>query len=171
MGNIGESLYVQADDIYFAAHTLISLAKDFYARGGKYLYIDEIHKYENWSREIKMIYDQLPLLKVVYSGSSMLDLKDGGADLSRRVIEYRLPIWLFREYLNLRCGWSLKPSSIDDILKGNVDFPYGQKRPLKYFSEYMKGGCYPFFSEPEFETRLRQIVNVTLNQIFPSMPK
>ena len=167
MGNIGESLYVQADDIYFSAHTLAGLAKDFYARGGKYLYIDEIHKYENWSREIKMIYDQFPLLNVVYSGSSMLDLRDGGADLSRRVIEYRLPVWSFREYLNLRCGWSLKPATLDDILKGAVDFPYGQERPLKYFDEYMKRGCYPFFAEPEFETRLRQIVNVTVETDIP----
>ena len=167
MGNAGESLYVQADDIYFGARTLVGLAKDFYARGGKYLYIDEIHKYENWSREIKMIYDQLPMLNVVYSGSSMLDLRDGGADLSRRVIEYRLPVWSFREYLNLRCGWSLKPATLDDIIKGKVDFPYGQERPLKYFAEYMKRGCYPFFAEPEFETRLRQIVNVTVESDIP----
>jgi hypothetical protein len=171
MGNIAESLYVQADDIYFAAHTLAGLAKDFYARGGKYLYIDEIHKYENWSREIKLIYDQLPLLNVVYSGSSMLDLREGGADLSRRVIEYRLPVWSFREYLNLRCGWSLKPASLGDILKGKVDFPYGQERPLKYFDEYMKRGCYPFFAEPEFETRLRQIVNVTVESDIPKYAK
>ena len=171
MGNIAESLYVQADDIYFAAHTLAGLAKDFYARGGKYLYIDEIHKYENWSREIKLIYDQLPLLNVVYSGSSMLDLREGGADLSRRVIEYRLPVWSFREYLNLRCGWSLKPASLDDILKGAVDFPYGSERPLKYFDEYMKRGCYPFFAEPEFETRLRQIVNVTVESDIPKYAK
>ena len=104
-----ESLYVLADDIYFSAHTLVELAQAFFARGGKYLYIDEIHKYDNWSREIKNIYDTLPLLHVVYSGSSMLDLKQGGVDLSRRVIEYHLPVWSFREYLNLLNGWSLKP--------------------------------------------------------------
>ena len=98
---INESLYVQADDLYFGANTLIGLAKEFFARGGKYLYIDEIHKYEHWSREIKMMHDQLPLLQVVYSGSSMLDLKEGGADLSRRVIQYHLPVWSFREFLNL----------------------------------------------------------------------
>ena len=110
-GNEDESLYIVADDIYFSAHTLLDTAKAFFARGGKYLYIDEIHKYENWSTEIKNIYDSLPLLHVVYSGSSMLDLKDGGADLSRRVIEYHLPVWSFREYLNLRNGWSLKPAT------------------------------------------------------------
>lgn len=166
-GNIDESLYVVADDIYFSAHTLFETAKDFFAHGGKYLYIDEIHKYENWSREIKNIYDNLPLLQVVYSGSSMLDLKEGGADLSRRVIEYHLPIWSFREYLNLRCGWSLKAASMEDVLMGKVDFPYGSERPLKYFEDYMKKGCYPFTLEPEFETRLRQIINTTVEVDIP----
>ena len=166
-GNMDESLYVVADDIYFSAHTLLDTAKDFFARGGKYLYIDEIHKYEHWSREIKNIYDSLPLLHVVYSGSSLLDLKEGGADLSRRVIEYHLPVWSFREYLNLRNGWSLKSASLEDILKGKVDFPYGPERPLKYFEDYMKKGCYPFSLEPEFETRLRQIVNTTAEADIP----
>ena len=85
-GNEDESLYIVADDIYFSAHTLLDTAKAFFARGGKYLYIDEIHKYENWSTEIKNIYDSLPLLHVVYSGSSMLDLKDGGAEDRKSVV-------------------------------------------------------------------------------------
>lgn len=168
---INESLYVQADDIYFSANTLIDLAKDFFARGGKYLYIDEIHKYENWSKEIKMMYDLLPLLHIVYSGSSMLDLKDGGADLSRRVVQYHMPVWSFREFLNLKMGWNLKPSTLDEILNGKVDFPYGIHRPLKYFDEYMKNGCYPFSQEPEFETRLRQIINTTVEVDIPKYAK
>ena len=166
-GNVDESLYIVADDIYFSAHTLLETARDFFARGGKYLYIDEIHKYQNWSREIKNIYDSLPLLHVVYSGSSMLDLKQGGADLSRRVIEYHLPVWSFREYLNLRCGWQLKTATLAEVLKGKVDFPYGAERPLMYFDEYMKKGCYPFSLEPEFETRLRQVVNTTVELDIP----
>lgn len=166
-GNVDKSLYIVADDIYFSAHTLLETARDFFARGGKYLYIDEIHKYQNWSREIKNIYDSLPLLHVVYSGSAMLDLKQGGADLSRRVIEYHLPVWSFREYLNLRCGWQLKTATLDEVLKGKVDFPYGAERPLMYFDEYMKKGCYPFSLEPEFETRLRQVVNTTVELDIP----
>lgn len=166
-GNRDESLYVVADDLYFSAHTLLDTAKAFFARGGKYLYIDEIHKYENWSREIKNICDSLPLLHVVYSGSSMLDLRQGGADLSRRVIEYRLPVWSFREYLNLRNGWQLKPATLEEVLRGKVDFPYGPERPLKYFGDYMKKGCYPFSQEPEFETRLRQIINTTVEVDIP----
>ena len=94
-------------------------------------------------------------------------LKKGGADLSRRVIEYHLPVWSFREYLNLRNGWSLKPASLEDVLQGKVDFPYGAERPLKYFEEYMKKGCYPFFQEPEFETRMRQVINTTVEVDIP----
>lgn len=170
-GKKAESLYVVADDIYFSAHTLLETARAFFARGGKYLYIDEIHKYENWSREIKNIYDSLPLLHILYSGSSMLDLKEGGADLSRRVIEYRLPVWSFREYLNIRCGWNLKPATMEEVLKGKIDFPYGSERPLKYFDEYMKKGCYPFYKEMEFETRLRQIINTTVELDIPKYAK
>ena len=140
-----ESLYVVADDIYFSAHTLLETAKAFFARGGKYLYIDEIH--------------------------SMLDLKEGGADLSRRVIEYHLPVWSFREYLNLRNGWSLKSATLEEVLKGEVDFPYGPERPLKYFDDYMKKGCYPFSLEPEFETRLRQVINTTVEVDIPKYAK
>lgn len=167
-GNIKESLYVQADDIYFGAHTLIGLAKDFHAHGGKVLYIDEIHKYKDWSREIKMMYDLLPHLKVVYSGSSLLDLKRGGADLSRRVIQYHLPEWSFREFLNLRNNWHLKSSSFVEILAGKVDFPFESDRPLGYFEEYMRIGCYPFFRELEFPILLRQIINTMVETDIPS---
>lgn len=160
-------LYVLADDLYFSVHTLIDTAKRFYAEGGKVLYIDEIHKYVGWSTEVKMMYDQLPLLKVVYSGSSILDLKKGGADLSRRVIEYRMPVWSFREYLNLRNGWNLKKATLEEILHGKVDFPYGEHRPLAYFKDYKREGCYPFFDEPEFKTRLRQVITITVELDIP----
>lgn len=161
------TLYVSADDIYFAAHTLIDTAKKFFAEGGKALYIDEIHKYTRWSTEIKLMYDQLPSLRVVYSGSSILDLKKGGADLSRRAIEYKMPVWSFREYLNLRMGWNLGKSSLEEILQGKVDFPYGENRPLAFFKEYIQNGCYPFWNEPEFNTRLRQVINTTVELDIP----
>ena len=145
--NISESLYVQADDFYFSANTIYDLAYDFFKRGGRRLYIDEIHKYKGWSTEIKMIYDKLPLLSVVYSGSSLLALRKGGmADLSRRTIEYTMPGLSFREYLNIVNGWNLKTATLDEILKGHIDFPYGEHRPLKYYEEYRKSGVYPFFS-------------------------
>ena len=102
-----QALYVMADDFYFTSHRLEELANKFMLLGGKYLYIDEIHKYKGWSTEIKNIYDKMPDLHVVYSGSSILDLEKGGADLSRRKLEYIMPGLSFREYLNISQGWNL----------------------------------------------------------------
>ena len=166
--NIEESLYVQADDFYFAGHRIYDLALTFFQHGGKKLYIDEIHKYSGCATEIKMIYDQLPLLQVVYSGSSILDLKKGGkADLSRRAIEYTMPVLSFREYLNISLGWSLKPSSLEEILNGKVDFPYGEYRPIKYYQEYLHHGCYPYFKEEDFLIKLKQAINATVEDDIP----
>lgn len=166
--NVEESLYVQADDFYFSGHRIFDLALDFFQRGGKRLYIDEIHKYSGWTTEIKMIYDQLPLLQVVYSGSSILDLKKGGkADLSRRTREYSMPILSFREYLNISNGWQLRRSNLEEILSGKVDFPYRENRPLKYYREYLKQGCYPYFSEEDFPIKLKQAVNATVEDDIP----
>lgn len=166
--DISESLYVQADDFYFADHRIYDLALAFFQRGGKKLYIDEIHKYSGWNTEIKMIYDQLPLLKVVYSGSSVLDLKKGAkADLSRRTIEYFMPILSFREYLNISKAWNLKTASLDEILSGHIDFPYGEHRPIKYYKEYLQRGCYPYFSEEDFIIKLKQAVIATVEDDIP----
>ena len=164
---INEVLYVQADDFYFTTHRLIELAYAFFVQGGKYLYIDEIHKYRGWSTEIKQIYDQLPLLHVVYSGSSLLDLERGGADLSRRTREYTMPGLSFREYLNLSMGWDLKAATLDEVLSGKVDFPYGEHRPLKYFKTYVRKGFYPFFNEPDYLPKLKKVVMTTVEEDIP----
>ena len=164
---LDETLYVQADDFYFTTHRLFDLAYDFFAQGGKFLFVDEIHKYRHWSTEIKQIYDQLPLLHVVYSGSSLLDLEKGGADLSRRTREYMMPGLSFREYLNLSMGWQLATASLDDVLSGKVDFPYGEYRPLKYFKTYMKQGFYPFFGEPDYLPKLKRVVMTTVEEDIP----
>lgn len=162
------SLYVQADDFYFAGHRLYDLALEFFQKGGRRLYVDEIHKYPSWTTEIKMIYDQIPLLSVVYSGSSILDLKKGGkADLSRRTIEYTMPILSFREYLNIAMAWNLRVASLEDILKGKVDFPYGEYRPLKYYDDYLQKGCYPYFKEEDYLVKLRQAVTATVEDDIP----
>jgi len=167
--NIKETLYVQADDIYFSGHGLYETAYDFFKRGGKRFYIDEIHKYKGWSTEIKMIYDKLPMMSVVYSGSSLLALKKGNsADLSRRAIEYTMPGLSFREYLNISFGWNLKTASLDEILHGKVDFPYGEHRPIKYFEQYCHNGFYPFFKEEDYYLRLKQAINETVEHDIPN---
>lgn len=165
--NINESLYVTADDFYFSQNRLFDLAAAFYANGGKKLYIDEIHKYKGWSQEIKNIYDLYPELKVVYSGSSILELEKGGADLSRRKLEYTLHGLSFREYLNLLKGWDLPPCTLEEIIAGKVEFPYAEERPLKLFRDYLREGYFPFFLEPQFPIRLRSILKQIIESDIP----
>lgn len=163
-----ECLYVLADDFYFTTHRLYDLAKSFVQLGGKKLYIDEIHKYKGWSTEIKNIYDKLPDLKVVYSGSSILDLEKGGADLSRRKVEYHLVGLSFREYVNLSQGLSLPPYTLDDILAGKVDYPATVEKPLKLFRQYISEGYYPFFLEGAYHQRLNGVLKQIVDQDIPT---
>ena len=156
--NIDNVLFVTADDFYFTTHRLFDLALDFSRNGGKKLYIDEIHKYNGWSREIKNIYDTIPDLKIVYTGSSILDLEKGGADLSRRKLEYLMPGLSFREYLNISQKLNLPSYTLDEILAGKVKFPYPDFKPIMHFKEYLKQGYYPFFNEDEYILRLRGIL-------------
>ncbi len=162
-----ESLYVTADDFYFTKYRLFDMAYQVYNLGGKKLYIDEIHKYKDWSREVKNIYDQIPGLQVIYTGSSILDLEKGGADLSRRKVEYRLPGLSFREYLNISQGWQLPSYSLEEILAGKVEFPYKEARPLKLFNDYLSTGYYPFFQDTEYLLRLRSVINQMVESDIP----
>ncbi len=160
--NIDKVLYVSADDIYFTAHRLTDLASDFYANGGEALYIDEIHKYPGWSTEIKNIYDTYARLRLVYTGSSILVLEKGGADLSRRKLEYRLSGLSFREYLSISKGIELPVYTFEDVLANAVEFPYKEHRPVALFKEYMVGGYYPYFMEPGYRLRLQAVINQIL---------
>ena len=160
--NIDKVLYVSADDIYFTAHRLADLASDFYANGGEALYIDEIHKYPGWSTEIKNIYDTYSKLRLVYTGSSILELEKGGADLSRRKLEYRLYGLSFREYLSISKGIELPVCTLEDVLANAVEFPYKEHRPVALFKEYMVGGYYPYFMEPGYRLRLQAVINQIL---------
>ncbi|MFI3262431.1 MAG: AAA family ATPase [Rikenellaceae bacterium] len=166
--NIAESLFVTADDLYFTTHTLVELAEEFYQNGGKKLYVDEIHKYIGWSTAIKNIYDLLPGLKVVYTGSSILDLEKGGADLSRRKLEYRLAGLSFREFLKISKDIDLPIHSLDSILDGKIEFPYKEHRPLQLFKEYLQTGYYPFFKEDGYLLRLRSVIYQTIENDIPN---
>ena len=161
-------LYDREDEsLYFTKYRLFDMAYQFYNLGGKKLYIDEIHKYKDWSREVKNIYDQIPGLQVIYTGSSILDLEKGGADLSRRKVEYRLPGLSFREYLNISQGWQLPSYSLEEILAGKVEFPYKEARPLKLFNDYLSTGYYPFFQDTEYLLRLRSVINQMVESDIP----
>jgi len=164
--DITKALYVSADDFYFSTNTLYDLAYQFQLNGGENLFIDEIHKYPNWSKEIKMMYDNLPKLKIVFTGSSILDLYKGTDDLSRRVITYHLQGLSFREYLNLSLGMSLKSYSLEEILQNKVELK-GVEFPLMHFKNYLKQGYYPFFNEPDYTQKLNNILNMTIETDIP----
>ena len=162
-----DTLFVNADDVYFAEHRLFDLATEFYNIGGKHFFIDEVHKYQDWSKELKMIYDYYPDMQVVFTGSSILEIYKGNADLSRRVLSYFLPGLSFREYLILAKGIKMPPLSLSEILSHKVDFS-SNERPLKLFKEYLVKGFYPFFAEPGYEIKLRQILKTTIENDIPA---
>lgn len=164
--NPTETLYVTAEDFYFADKKLIDLVDSFVKFGGKYLFIDEIHKYKDWSRELKLIYDYHKDLNVVFTGSSVLDIKKGSHDLSRRAVLYNMQGLSFREYLQLFHKISVPKFSLADILLHKVDLSK-INRPLPLFADYLKSGYYPFALEDDFDVRIQQIINQTLETDIP----
>ena len=165
--DVDTTLFVYADDLWFSTHSLVTLAEIFYTNGGRVLYIDEIHKYKNWSQEIKNIYDQYPDLKVRYTGSSILDLQKGSHDLSRRVLEFQMHGLSFREYVALRYGADIPIHTLEQVLVNKIEFPYTDYRPVALFKEYLRQGYYPYFKEPGYELRLTKTINAILEVDIP----
>ena len=161
-----EALYVSADNIYFATHRLVDLADSFVKMGGKHLFIDEIHKYEGWSRELKQIIDSYDELQVVISGSSILDIYKGMADLSRRVPIYEMQGLSFREYLKLFHGIDTPRFNMEDVIGGKAELSEID-HPLPYFHSYLRNGYYPFGRDVEFEMELLQVITQTLEADIP----
>lgn len=167
-----ESLYVSADHTFFAGNTLYDIATKFAQEGGKVLYIDEVHKYQDWSKEVKMMYDFLPDLKVVITGSSILELIRGtDADLSRRAIRYKLEGLSFREYLNFSLGLNIPTYTLEEILDGKVELPAEVKYPLAHFKEYLTKGYFPFFKQDDYYQRLENVINQTMEVDIPAYAK
>lgn len=164
--NIKDTLYVSADQLYFSEHKLVELADHFVKMGGKHLFIDEIHKYEGWSRELKQIYDSYDDLQVVISGSSILDIYKGLADLSRRVPIYHMQGLSFREYLRLFHQIETPVYSLEDILVHKAVIP-GVEHPLPLFQDYLRRGYYPFGKDEEFEMELLQVITQTMEVDIP----
>ena len=165
--NPRQTLYVSAEDFYFVKNRLIDLADIFVKYGGKYLFIDEIHKYSNWSKELKLIYDYHKELKVVFTGSSVLDIKKGSSDLSRRAIIYNMQGLSFREYLQLFHQIKTPTFTLEEILNHQIKVEQIQ-HPLPLFDAYLKNGYYPFALEDDFDLRLQQVINQTLESDIPT---
>lgn len=161
-----QSLYVQAEDFYFVSHRLIDLADEFARLGGKYLFIDEIHKYKDWARELKLIYDYHRELHVVFTGSSVLDISKGAFDLSRRAYVYEMQGLSYREYLQLFHGITFPLCNFEQVLRHEVEIP-ADFLPLQHFSAYLRHGYYPFGNDNDINRYIQQVVNATLETDIP----
>lgn len=161
-----DTLYVSADHLYFTSHSLVDLADRFYKMGGKHLFIDEIHKYEGWSIEVKQIFDSYSDLQLIISGSSILDITKGMADLSRRVPIYEMQGLSFREYLHLFHGIKMKAVKIENILQHEYAIA-GVEHPLPLFHDYLRRGYYPFGRDAAYDIELQQVVAQTMESDIP----
>jgi len=173
-GLSSKALYISLDNIYFTKNLLSELADSFVKMGGEALYIDEVHKYPNWSIELKNIYDNYPELKVVFSGSSMLELYKGQGDLSRRLSSYSLPPLSFREFIELEHGFKFPKVSLGELLDNHIEIAHlvtAKIKPLAYFSEFLNFGAFPFFkdSHSKYHERLQNVVNMILDYDLPSI--
>lgn len=168
-----EALYVTLDDIYFKGHTLVETARSFSQNNGKILLLDEVHKYPDWSREVKNIYDLIPDLKLLITGSSILELQRSGADLSRRVLNFQLSELSFREFLAIKHKLILPTFTLDDVLKRHEEIAHEVinqiNKPLFYFKQYLEWGAYPFFKETNYmHQRLKQTINLIIDVDLPN---
>ncbi|HPR58113.1 MAG TPA: AAA family ATPase [Bacteroidales bacterium] len=171
-----EVLYADVNHIFFNTSTLIDLADQFYKKGGKYLFLDEIHKYPNWSVELKQIYDTYADLHVVITGSSILEIEKGEADMSRRAVKRFLPGMSFREFLELDQGIHFNPVTFEDILNHHQEIANeiaAQIRPLEYFDDYLQYGYYPYFIEGKevYFEKLLSTINLILETDIPVAEK
>ena len=162
-----EVLYIALDDLFFSENTLYGLAESFVKMGGKLLLMDEVHKYPNWSRELKLIYDDFSNLQVIFTSSSILDIYKGESDLSRRAVTYSLTEMSFREYLLFKEKIDLPVISLEDILENHMEMCVTltqQFTPFKYFSEYLRIGNYPYYENnvEEYYQKIRNTVNLIL---------
>lgn len=161
-----DCLYISLDHIYFYKNSLYALAKSFEMMGGKHLLLDEVHKYSNWSREIKLIYDNFPALQVILTSSSLLQIYQSESDLSRRAVTYHLKELSFREFIALKTGLALPTYSFSEILENHTAIAHDllkQIKPLPLFANYLKIGAYPYFIENE-DTYAQKLLN-TINLV------
>lgn len=160
-------LYASLDDIYFSANGLVEFAEEFEKQGGETLILDEVHKYPNWAREIKNIYDFQRNLRIIFTGSSIIDMIKENADLSRRAIFYDLPGLSYREYLKITGIADFDAVDFKELLHHHESIALdisSQFKPLAHFPDYNKFGYYPFFNENPntYHIRLEQIIRLAL---------
>ena len=172
--NPKEAIYVSLDNLYFSRHSFLDFVDDFYKMGGKHIFADEVHKYHGWSQELKNAYDAYPDMRFVITGSSILNILNSDADLSRRCINYNMQGLSFREYLRLCEGISFDAVDLPTLLTHPDELCMkvnDQCRPLAYFEKYLKMGYYPFVLEGEedYYERIANVANLILEIELPQL--
>lgn len=167
-----EALYCTLDSIYFSNHTLLDFVDKFYLQGGKRLFLDEVHKYPTWSKELKEAYELYPSLQIVFSGSSLLNILNADADLSRRCLPYNMYGLSFREFLMFYKNIQFPVYSLQDVLDnaGTICRNINEKcRPVQMFNEYLHDGYYPFFTgnREDYYINIENVINLILEQEMP----
>jgi len=170
--DIKTALYVSLDNIWFSQHSLSDLADNFVKKGGKYLFLDEVHRYPDWSQELKNLYDDYPGLHIVFTGSSLLEILNARVDLSRRAIIYKMQGLSYREFLNMTLETDFPVFSLETILDRHMELSAlvtREVKPLQHFGTYLKSGYYPFFRDLPalYFSRLEEVVNLILDIELP----
>jgi len=172
--DFNEAFYVSLDDFWFQSHTLDELAQWLNSRGVMCLFLDEVHKYPNWSQALKNLYDDYPELHIVYTGSSMLEIDHSKADLSRRQTLYTLNGLSFREYLCFEGVMDIDAISLEELLGSHQSKAMEitkKVKVLRHFDDYLRRGCYPFYKESgdDFLLRLDETAQVVLEMDLPAV--
>jgi len=167
-----EAIYLELDHLYFAENPLYDFAVQFEKEGGKLLLLDEVHKYRNWSHDLKLIYDNLPALKVIFTSSSALEVYKGSHDLSRRLVLYQLPGLSLREFVRLKYNYQLPLITLNEIISHAREIALNiptEIKPIKFYKEYIQNGYYPFFVENEnlYHEKLYNVLNIVLESDLP----
>ena len=169
-----QTLYVSLDAFWFNTNSLTDLVDEFSKKGGKYLFIDEVHKLPGWAQVLKNIYDEYPHLYVVFTGSSLLEILNARADLSRRAVVYEMQGFSFREYLRMETGINFEILSLEQILSAHLIEAQKinqQIKPFQYFETYLKQGYYPFYREDQnwYAHRVSEVVGLILDVELPQL--
>lgn len=172
--NKDEALFASLDNTWFANHTIFELADGFYRNGGTHLFLDEIHHYPNWATEIKNIYDSFPKLKIVFTGSSLLQIYKSTADLSRRVVYEKLEGLSFREFLKFEKVGDFPVFSLEEIVENHQNIAFQITENIKIiplFKKYLRNGYYLFYKEGlrKYERKLQEAINNVIDIDVPAI--
>lgn len=172
--DVRELLYLSLDNIRFSETKILDVVHTFFVQGGRYLFLDEVHRYPDWSVNIKNIYDDYPEMQIVFTGSSLLEILNASADLSRRAVVYTLQGLSFREYLNLTQETDFKVNSLPSILANHIEIAAkitSQIKPLAFFKEYLQFGYYPYFREQKstYFQRVNEVLRLILEIELPQL--